>query len=137
MKRILLALTMLLALLCTGACGVSAATVSYDVSTGDTIRVTLKSSDGWNMDMQYPPTFTKDNVTASSMFIDSEATLSNLEMFPEVSAERVNDYNCYFIEDATQYGCIITLSDNTSFLILTESMDDLRQLVESLTFTVS
>lgn len=143
-STILLVVTVLLLTGCT-----TTKSATYTVETGDSIKITLDTSDGYDMDMDSPFTITKDKETISSgMFI----TLDEYEQFLDaveqdadatiISEKTENgiDYLYYQYNgdgDYTEYNYIIKINDSNTGVLLGNivSQESAEECFKRLTFT--
>lgn len=119
----LLVVTALLLVGCT-----TTKSTTYSVETGDSIKITLDTSDGYDIDTKNPFTISKDEETISSgtfitldtyeQYLDAVAGDASATVIDENSKNGV-DYLFYRYDgDNTEYNYIIKVHDSNTGLLL-------------------
>lgn len=154
MKRVMEVLLVCMCSLCFIGCSnvKTDKSYSFEVETGDTIKVTLETQNGYNMTNESPMTFTKkeadyeakgvfmveDNYTQVVNQITSDSFSGKL--LEEGETVEGNDY-LFFMEDMgqnTQYSFVLHIGDSDTYYMMSTLAD--RDLFEknfdALTFEV-
>lgn len=118
---------------------------TYNVSTGDKIKLTLDTKKGYSMTSEVPVKIKKDdNVMAVASFFEDSAYdntvnsaryLSNVDIIDEGSKDNI-DYLFYNYNDQ-EYTYVIKIKDSKTCVILTseDSQDDVEECFDRLTFS--
>lgn len=127
-------------------CGGAKSTLSYtyNVETGDSIKVTLETQTGYNMTKDLPTTFTKkdtEDYEAKGLFLDKDsydsvvsqvnASGSSVTILETGHTVEDNDY-MFFSEDMgdgmTQYSFVLHVNDSDTYYMMSTISD--RDLFE-------
>lgn len=136
MKKALLALlTMIVVITCVGCS--SKVGVTYEVSTGDSVKVYCNTSSGWKMSTSYPPIFTKGDSEVDSTFIDGDTVTYYLDTYQDAEIYTINDRDWYHLQDVTGDVYMTSVSDATGFMLYGEVGTDIfEECASTLTITV-
>lgn len=117
---------------------------SYDVTTGDRVKLTLNTKDGYSMTSSVPVKITKNDETiAEARFYELSAysstltgvrRLSGVKVIEEKSNDDI-DYFFYCYNDR-EYSYVIKIKDSKTCIILvsTKSEEEVRDCFERLSF---
>lgn len=148
-KKFTAACMMMICFLLIGCSGVSAKTsISYtfSVETGDSVKITLDTSDGYSMTSDLPFAISKDDETLSQgtfitadtyyMYVDAVNTQENIELLESKSNNHV-EYIFWCYSD-TEYDYAILLKDSNTGILLGNniSRESAEECFERMQFTV-
>lgn len=124
---------------------------TYDVETGDKIKIEMNTTDGYDLTAELPIKFSKDDKTISQgafakkevydTYYSSIKSQSNVKILEEKEDKKI-EYFLYTTKSAyngkTEYNYIIRIKDSSTCFMLgnNESEESARDIFEKLTFSV-